>query len=262
MQFTELGKENEKTLVLLPGTGCSWELNFAKVVDDLAEKYHLICVNYDGFETDPSLRTDFTDILTIVSKVEDYIIENYDGRVDGAYGSSLGGTLAAQLVCRQRVHVDHCFIGGSDLDESGKLFAKIVTGIVGNWLEKSLMDEKKAQKLKDKMGIKETGAEAESGTAEFMDGFIANIRSLKPGTIKQEFYSDYITRLPKDIEVEDTTIHVIYALKMGKKYEKRYLTHFRNPDIRRFDMQHEGWLFMEDYKPEVLKVIEECMAGE
>ena len=27
--------------------------------------------------------------------------------------------------------------------------------------------------------------------------------------------------------------------KKGEKYEKRYLTYFKNPDIRRHDMQHE-----------------------
>ncbi|HJJ47188.1 MAG TPA: alpha/beta hydrolase, partial [Methanocorpusculum sp.] len=97
MQFTELESENEKTMVLLPGTGCTWELNFMRVIDDLAARWHLICVDYDGFETDPAQRTDFTDILTIVSKVEDYILANHGGRVDAAYGSSLGGTLAAQL---------------------------------------------------------------------------------------------------------------------------------------------------------------------
>ena len=82
---------------------------------------------------------------------------------------------------------------------------------------------------------------------------------MKPGTVKEEFYSDYATRLPKDINVPGTIIHVIYALKMGAKYEKRYLTHFHNPDIRRFDMQHEGWLFQSDRKDIVLKCIDECM---
>ena len=260
MQFTELGIENEKTLLMLPGTGCTWELNFMKVIDDLAAKYHLICVDYDGFETDPEKRTPFTDILTIVSKVEDYIIENYEGRVDGAYGSSLGGTLSAQLAARGRVHVDHCFIGGSDLDESGKLVASVMTETIGTWFENSIRDEKKAEKLKARFS--RSGKESESGseTSEFIDGFAACIRSLEPGTMKKEFYSDYVTRLPKDISVPGTIIHVIYALKMGKKYERRYTAHFRNPDIRRFDMQHEGWLFQQEYKDAVLACIDECMA--
>ena len=30
-----------------------------------------------------------------------------------------------------------------------------------------------------------------------------------------------------------------FATKMGRKYEKRYCTYFKNPDIRRHNMQHE-----------------------
>ena len=260
MQFTEMGLADGRTMVLLPGTGCTWELNFMKVIDDFAARFHLICVDYDGFEPDPGQRTDFTDILTVVSKVEDYLIEKHGGRVDAAYGSSLGGTLAAQLVVRRRVHVDHCFIGGSDLDEGSRFTARLAAETVGSWLENSIRDEKKAEKLKKKLNLIGMEAEGDGETSQFIDGFIQSIRMLKPGTVKEEFYSDYATRLPKDISVPGTVIHVIYALKMGAKYEKRYLAHFRGPDIRRFEMQHEGWLFQSEWKAPVLQCIDECMA--
>lgn len=45
-----MGNEKGKTLMLLPGTCCDYQTNFAAVLDRLAEKYHLICVNYDGFD--------------------------------------------------------------------------------------------------------------------------------------------------------------------------------------------------------------------
>ena len=37
-------------------------------------------------------------------------------------------------------------------------------------------------------------------------------------------------------------MHVFYALKMGEQYEARYRQHFKNPDIRRHDRQHEELL--------------------
>ena len=46
MKFTEMGKQDGKTMLLLPGTACTWEINFHTVIDRLAEQYHLICVNY------------------------------------------------------------------------------------------------------------------------------------------------------------------------------------------------------------------------
>lgn len=50
MKFTEMGNPEGKTLMLLPGTACTWEINFHTVIDLLKEQYHLICVNYDGFD--------------------------------------------------------------------------------------------------------------------------------------------------------------------------------------------------------------------
>ena len=55
MRFTEFGKRGGKTLMFLPGTACTWQLNFKNVADGLAEKYRIIAVNYDGFEGDPSV---------------------------------------------------------------------------------------------------------------------------------------------------------------------------------------------------------------
>ena len=55
--------------------------------------------------------------------------------------------------------------------------------------------------------------------------------------------------------MDETTVHVIYALKMGPKYEKRYLRHFRNPDILRFDMQHEAWIFQKEWTQPILDAI-------
>ena len=54
---------------------------------------------------------------------------------------------------------------------------------------------------------------------------------------KTEFYS--MEDECEKIDVPGTTIHVFYATKMGKKYEKRYCTYFKNPDIQRHNMQHE-----------------------
>ena len=62
-------------------------------------------------------------------------------------------------------------------------------------------------------------------------------------------------RWGEDIHVEGTTVHIIYALKMGPKYEKRYRQHFRDPDIIRFDMQHEAWIFQSQWTQPILDAI-------
>ena len=58
-------------------------------------------------------------------KIEDYILENHNGKVDGAYGSSLGGSFVGLLIQRKIINIEHGFIGGSDLDQGGKIFAEV-----------------------------------------------------------------------------------------------------------------------------------------
>ena len=40
MQFVEMGNPSGKTLMLLPGTACDYQTNFAAVLDRLCKKYH------------------------------------------------------------------------------------------------------------------------------------------------------------------------------------------------------------------------------
>ena len=73
--------------MLLPGTACTWQLNFKNVVDDLAERYHIIAVNYDGFEGDPNVL--FTDVPTVTRKIEDHLLKNHGGRATDSSASSI-----------------------------------------------------------------------------------------------------------------------------------------------------------------------------
>ena len=65
MQFDEMGLMTGKILFLLPGTACDYQTNFRSVLDRLADKYHLVFVNYDGFDGSDLI---FPDMLTVVGK--------------------------------------------------------------------------------------------------------------------------------------------------------------------------------------------------
>lgn len=256
MKFDEMGKPDGKTMLLLPGTACTWQINFHTVIDQLAERYHLICVNYDGFDGDNS--KPFTDMLTVTEKIEDYVLQHHGGRVDGAYGSSLGGSFVGLLIQRKRIHINHGYIGSSDLDQGNPLVARAMTWIVGKRIGDAAKSEKKQKKLQD-MLVKNFGMDMDEETSAFMGDFAKSMVNLHPKTVAREFYSDYVTPLEDDIHVDGTTVHVIYALKMGPKYEKRYLQHFRDPDILRFDMQHEAWIFQKAWTEPILEAIDRCM---
>ena len=258
MKFEEMGSEDGKTLLMLPGTACTWQINFAMVTDDLKERYHLICVNYDGFDGDSS--KPFTDMLTVTEKIEDYILQHHGGRVDGAYGSSLGGSFVGLLVQRKRIHIDHAILGGSDLDQGGKAVGKLAAGLISHFMNGAAKSPKKKEKLMNLLQ-KGLGIEMTGETAAFMDQFSDSIASLHPKTVSKEYYSDYVTPLENDIHADGTAVHIIYAQKMGEKYLKRYYQHFRNPDIIPFDMPHEAWLFSSTWKQPVLDAIDALMGA-
>ncbi|MBQ9299832.1 MAG: 2-hydroxy-6-oxo-6-phenylhexa-2,4-dienoate hydrolase [Clostridia bacterium] len=197
-------------------------------------------------------------MLTVTEKIENYILEKHHGRVDGAYGSSLGGSFVGLLIQRRRIHIDHGFIGSSDLDQGSPIVARLMTWIVGRWIADAGKSPKKRDKLKH-MLVKNFGMEMDAETDAFMGQFADSIVSLHPKTVAREFYSDYVTPLEDGIHVDGTTVHIIYALKMGPKYEARYLQHFRDPDIRRFDMQHEAWIFQKQWTQPILDAIADCM---
>ncbi|SDI30521.1 hypothetical protein SAMN05421493_11157 [Pseudobutyrivibrio sp. 49] len=251
MQFEEIGNMSGKTLMLLPGTCCDWQTNFGTVISELAEKYHLICVNYDGFDGSDDI---FPDMITVTEKIENYIRENHYGRLDGAIGSSLGSSFVGQLVQRRNIHIDHAIFGSPDLDQSGKVAAKLQSLLVVPLLTSFTKSEKKRNKTKEKL---KSFFLMNDETAE---KFINCFSKFSPESIKNEYYTDLLTYLEDDIEVEHTRAHFIYANKMGEKYLKRYKKYFHNPDIREFDMQHEQWLFGEkEYSEPVLRAIDEFM---
>ena len=246
-----MGNMSGKTLMLLPGTCCDWQMNFSTVIDRLKEKYHLICVNYDGFDGTDSV---FSDMITVTEKIEKYIVENHNGRIDGALGSSLGGSFVAQLMVRDNIHLDHGIFGSSDLDQSGVLSAKLKSALVVPLLTSFTKSDKKKQKAKQKF------IELFEMDEKTADAFLDSFTRFSTESIKNQFYTDLITCLKDDNHVEGTTPHFIYANKMGEKYKKRYLKYFRDPDIREFDMQHEQWLFGgPKYSEPVLEAIDEFM---
>ncbi len=251
MQFEEMGNMSGKTLMLLPGTCCNWQTNFGTVLPDLSEKYHLICVNYDGFDGSDDI---FPDMITVTGKIEKYIKEHHGGRLDGAIGSSLGSSFVGQFVMRKNVHIDHAIFGSPDLDQSGKISAKLQSLLVVPLLTSFTKGEKKRNKAKEK--LKSFFSMSDEAAEKFINCF----SQFNPQSIKNEFYTDLLTHLEDDINIEHTKEHFIYAKKMGEKYLKRYKKYFHNPDIREFDMQHEQWLFGgKKYAEPVLKAIDEFM---
>ena len=252
MKISEFGTENNKTIMLLPGTSCTWEINFDMLLKPLSDKYHVICVNYTGFDGGTEL---FDTQTKETERIEKYILEHFDGHLDAVYGSSMGGSFASLMVQRGNVHIDHVFIGSSDLDQASPFVARLETGIAGVFIKWMAKHPNKAMqifgKLADAKGMSIDDAAGQTGVSEdytkhMLDGFVRVLGRTDTRSIKNQFYSDLVTRLNDNIRVQGTKIHVFHSEKMGEKYLKRYYKHYADPEIIPFPLGHEGWLCMPD----------------
>ena len=239
MKVYEVGEQGKPVLMLLPGTGCYWRSNFGKVIEPLAETFRVACVSYDGF--DETEQTQFPTMIEETAKIEEYIKEHYDGKICAAYGCSLGGSFVGLMAARGVIHMDYGILGGSDLDQSAKLPAKLMTALMLPMIYPFLTTGRfRLPFLNRKL---EKWRKAGDG---YVDAFIGMMRGagvdlsfITKESLRNQFYSDLVTKVQHGIDVPGTIIHVFYATRMGEKYEKRYFTYFKNPDIRRYNMQHE-----------------------
>ncbi len=242
-------------MLLLPGTCCHWKINFERHIPLLCQKFYVAAVSYDGF--DETEDTIFTDMISETEKIEEYILDHFGGRVFAAYGCSLGGSFVSLLVGRKKIHIDHAIIGSSDMDQVDRITAKTETALIGRIFGPVVQEGRIPGFLKKKI------AQQPEEDREYMQLLLSSLSAdgkglpfVKRESICNQFYSDLVTPVGNQIQAEGTVIHVFYALKMGKKYEKRYLQHFASPDIRRYDCQHEELFFRypEKWYNEILEV--------
>jgi pimeloyl-ACP methyl ester carboxylesterase len=241
MKFYTFGNPQMPVLLLLPGTCCHWKRNFGGVIPLLEPDFHVICVSYDGF--DETENTVFPDMLTETAKIEVYLREHFAGHIAAAYGCSLGGSFVGLLVQRQKIRIDHAILGSSDLDQSAPLPAKLKSRLVSPILHKMFQTGNLPGWMQKRLDKKTPEERAYMEPMLNMFGVGSrDMAFVKKESIYNQFYSDLVTPLADGIDVPGTTIHIFYATKMGEEYEKRYRQHFKSPDIRRHDLQHEELL--------------------
>ena len=239
MKVYSFGDENAPVIMLLPGTCCHWRANFGHVIPLLERDFRVLCVSYDGF--DETERTEFPTMLEESAKIEDYIRTHCGGHIRAAYGCSLGGSFVGLLAARGNIRMDFGILGSSDLDQAGKLTAKLQTELLLPLIYPLIRDGSfKSRFLQKRM------AKRSEEMGDYVKAFMGMFGGARPyvtmRSCKNQFYYDLITPLPDKLDVPGTQIHIFYALKMGEKYRERYERHFAQPVIHEQDMQHEELL--------------------
>ena len=126
METVEFGKENSRKIVLIPGNMMSWR-QFDRVIPLLEKDYHVTAVSTDGY--DGTGETVFTTSEASAEKLEDYILDRLDGRIDLVFGESFGCATAGTLFHRQRVRADSLILSGPQYLSLG-IFSGFVTDVI------------------------------------------------------------------------------------------------------------------------------------
>ena len=112
MKFNIYGEKGLPTLFLLPGLGVSHEI-FLPLIERLKDRFYIIAAGVDGFILgEPSK---FTSVDDQAAQANNYIQENLGGRVDVAYGLSLGGKILSRMLERNEVAIDHAILDAAPL---------------------------------------------------------------------------------------------------------------------------------------------------
>lgn len=112
MNFQTFGNEKAPTLLLIPGLGVSYEI-FLPLIRLMEDKFRIVAAEVDGFTLGKN--TCFSSVDDQAAQVVDYIKNNYSGRLNCAYGLSLGGKILSRILERNEIVIGHAILDAAPL---------------------------------------------------------------------------------------------------------------------------------------------------
>ncbi|WP_017210231.1 alpha/beta fold hydrolase [Clostridium beijerinckii] len=238
MRFYEFGNRDNPTVFLIHGTASHWKLSFGQVVDGLTDEYHVVCVAMDGHDENDT--TEMVSISDETDKLEDYIQKEYNGKIYGIYGSSLGGSIVGKLLEKDNICTKHAITGSTDFDYmsgwSAVICSKIATHIFYKYV--------KTGEIK---GILNLLIKSEKSKKYLKDLHNGIYKKITYKTLYREYYTDLTMPIADNIIPEKTHIHCIFGMEEdGDKLINRYKKHFPKAEIIGLvGLNHEELLFRE-----------------
>lgn len=112
MDFKIYGNIEAPTLLLIPGLGVSYEI-FLPLIKLLEERFRIIAVQVDGFTI--GVNTRFTSIDDQAGQIIGFVRQHCGGRLNSAYGLSLGGKILSRILERNEIIISHAIMDAAPL---------------------------------------------------------------------------------------------------------------------------------------------------
>lgn len=117
MKFTIYGRMESPAVLLMHGMCQDWHSMY-HFLGGLEEKYCLIIPAMDGFYPGGG---EFTSFREQCRQIEEYVNQNFGGKIYGAYGVSQGTIVLCELLSRGKIGVEKAFFDGSYVAHQGKI---------------------------------------------------------------------------------------------------------------------------------------------
>ena len=118
MRFVTMGSTDHPTILFIPGLSATAESCYGEVGRLMQEEWHVVLCELDGhYENSPA----FESIDGECGQIEDYVLENFDGKIHGMVGLSLGGTIAVSILSRGIIQIEKTILDAAFCVDMGVL---------------------------------------------------------------------------------------------------------------------------------------------
>lgn len=206
MLFDEYGEKGKPTLLALHGMLMTGSTLF-EMLKPLEKDCRLIIPTMDGmYEGSPT----FTSFAEQCRKIEEYIKENHDGKIDGIYGISQGATVLSQLLARNNLDIKTAVLDGVYVAHQGKLAA---------WYGVRTYKKVKKNGGKFPRSMKIVMALMGLGEEDFEMFGCMNFTDISDESLRNNFYENYTYRA--DPNIKNTAAKVCLWCGSKEPYARR-----------------------------------------
>lgn len=243
MIFNEFGEKGKPVVLLMHGMMQSWETEY-EMLQPLENHYRLIIPGMDGFYDGSGT---FTSFAEQARQIEEYVQENYSGKLHGAYGASQGGLMLTELLARNHIQINTVVMDGVYVAHQGA---------IAGWVTYKMFCQYKntgkfpalINVMMKLMGTTQDEMLADMGKALYLEA--------SDESVKRNFMENYTYHAKSDIQNSPSKVYLWcgskepYAIK-SHNILKRYLKNYEEEIMEGFGHGE----FLMNHQKEICKKI-------
>ena len=189
MEIREFGDRDKRTLLLLHGFQCPWQL-WETYIQHYRDAFHILVPVMPGHTAAPG--EPFVSFSQTAQQLEDFCASRCGRHLYAVYGLSMGGVLAAQLLQNGRLRFDKVILDGTPLVPMGPLLRELL-------LHFYLDTTHKAQRRDKKVLAR---AVKSICPREYLSDFLAVLDPMSDATIRNYINSAAAFRLDERLDLQ------------------------------------------------------------